>query len=159
VGMNGTSNVNERLKSAISTANMEALQINSARSAQVHFKTQVQEWKDVLLRGKDQAMYDKHYEGFGLDEAAGKNELPNLLGLLRTGGDDTTKVVALMADHAQLGARYREALQHFAGGNGVHVVDSLVRGMDRAPSAAFDSVVAEQLKDIDSSLSVESHDA
>src|SRR5262245_34077123 len=72
VGMRGTSSVNERLTSAIATSRMETQQINRARSAQVHFKTQVQEWKNVLLRGKNPELYTKHLTGFQNEEAAVK---------------------------------------------------------------------------------------
>ena len=159
VGMNGASNVNDRLKSSIATATMETQQINTARSAQVHFKVQVQDWKDLLIRGHDKAAFDQYYAGFEREEALVRSELTNMMNLLRTAGDDTTKVVALLASHAELGQRYRQALVHYNGGTGMHAVDSLVRGIDRVPTAAFDSVVAEQLNDVDSSLTVEGKEA
>ncbi len=159
VGMNGASSVNDRLKSSISTATTETQQINTARSAQVHFKIQVQDWKDLLIRGKDKASYDQYYDGFQREEALVRAELGTMMTLLRAAGDDTTKVVQLLASHAELGQRYREALVHYNGGTGLHTVDSLVRGIDRAPTAAFDSIVVEQLRDVDSSLTVEGKDA
>src|SRR5471032_1345872 len=36
----------------------------------VSFKTQVQEWKDTLLRGKDPAKLDKHWAAFAKQEQA-----------------------------------------------------------------------------------------
>ena len=38
--------------------------IDQARAAQVNFQRQVQEWKDILLRGSDPMMKLKYWEGF-----------------------------------------------------------------------------------------------
>src|SRR5207244_3246236 len=52
---------------------------------------------------------------------------------------------------------YRTALQRFDRRNpqSAHIVDSLVRGMDRAPTEAFDSIVGRAMRDADSTLDTE----
>jgi methyl-accepting chemotaxis protein len=53
-------------------------------------------------------------------------------------------VARLLATHAELGQRYRDALTHYDRKNAraPFIVDSLVKGMDRAPTALFDSLVS-----------------
>src|SRR5437879_2033521 len=51
----------------------------------VTFKTQVQEWKDVLLRGKDPARLDKHWNAFARQEAAVDDKAKALLATLPPG--------------------------------------------------------------------------
>jgi hypothetical protein len=50
--------------------------VDAARSAQVQFKIQVQEWKNTLLRGKDPAAFNKYRQAF-IDESAPSRPMPS----------------------------------------------------------------------------------
>src|SRR6266540_5343191 len=52
--------------------------VDLARTAQLNFKKQVQEWKDLLLRGGTPADYDKYYQSFEKQEAATQKTLEAL---------------------------------------------------------------------------------
>ncbi|MFT3782571.1 MAG: methyl-accepting chemotaxis protein [Nibricoccus sp.] len=119
--------------------------INLARSAQVNFKKQVQEWKDILLRGgNDRATYDKYYGNFCDQEAAMRKDLQALRGLLAQQGIDVAPVDVCLKSHAELGEKYRAALQSFTPGQpgSAATVDALVKGIDRATTDAIDKIVA-----------------
>src|SRR5258705_10570736 len=49
-----------------------------ARQAQLHFKVQVQEWKNMLLRGHDLKLLDKHTKAFEEESAKVKSTLQAL---------------------------------------------------------------------------------
>lgn len=53
---------------------------DTARVAQVDFKRQVQEWKDLLLRGGDPAEFEKHRQGFSTMAGAVRGDLERLRG-------------------------------------------------------------------------------
>ncbi|HEX8963286.1 MAG TPA: methyl-accepting chemotaxis protein [Rhodocyclaceae bacterium] len=115
-----------------------------ARAAQVHFKTQVQEWKDVLIRGKDPAAFDKHLAGFN---AQNQQTLDNLRLLreaaTRLGVADELKVDAIVATFSQLAPAYLEALRAYDrnAADPAAAVDRAVKGIDRAPTAAVTRLV------------------
>jgi len=145
VGLSGAGGVNQRLGRSISAADTVSREIDAVRGAQVHFKTQVQEWKNVLLRGLDEDAFDKHFSGFQHEETETRNDLTTALALLRASGDgDTSTTSALLREHQDLGQRYRAALTHFdkKDGRSAHIVDSIVRGMDRNTNEGFDSLTA-----------------
>ena len=144
VGLNGARGVNDRMVLAVGSADTLSQMIDAARSAQVSFKIQVQEWKNILLRGQDPAAFDKYVKGFEEQERATQDGLQRVLDLQRAeAAADTGSVKDLMREHQELGQKYRAALQHYQGNaRGAHVVDSLVRGIDRVPTEGFDSVVA-----------------
>jgi len=136
--------------------------IDLARSAQVTFKKQVQEWKDLLLRGGDQAMYDKYLKAFGEREAATQDVLKQLREVLAAEQADLTKVDASLQTHLELGAKYREALKAYVVGapDSASKVDHAVRGIDRAPTDAIDAIVTQVQNfsaDVTSALEAESH--
>jgi len=118
--------------------------INSARIAQVSFKTQVQEWKNVLLRGQDPKDYDEYFKRFVQNEAEVDKELESLGGLMRKLGLDPAEVASLQAEHAALGKAYRDALGLYRKGdvNSVLAVDKSIRGIDRKMNADIDGLVA-----------------
>ena len=100
----------------------------------VTFKTQVQEWKDTLLRGKDPQKLDKHWTAFAKQEAAVDDKARALLAALPAG--DSRQLVAQFADaHVAMGAGYRKGFEAFkAAGFEPSAGDAAVAGVDREPA-------------------------
>jgi methyl-accepting chemotaxis protein-1 (serine sensor receptor) len=117
---------------------------DQARSAQVEFKIQVQEWKNILLRGNDPAMLDKYSKAFvksGDTTRAELQKVGNLLGKLNM---TTPLVDEAVKTNAALVERYLGALKQYdpANADSAHAVDALVKGMDREPTKKIDDIVA-----------------
>lgn len=122
--------------------------LDDGRSAQTLFKIQVQEWKNILLRGASEADFKHHLDAFTADEAKVQQHLESLavraeeLGLphLATGAR------AMAREHRSLGGKYRMAL---ADGRKVpwdpFAIDRHVRGIDRALNDALDNVAVSLL--------------
>ncbi|MYN39846.1 HAMP domain-containing protein [Duganella sp. FT109W] len=118
--------------------------IDTARSAQVEFKIQVQEWKNILVRGNDPAQLDKYSKAFVKGGESTRGELQKLDGLLGKLDLKTPLVGEAMQTQNELVARYLEALKKYDSANpdSAHVVDKLVKGMDREPTKKIDDIVA-----------------
>jgi len=133
----GTSLSRER--ASLAAAHLLTASVDAARSTQVHFKKQVQEWKNILLRGGDPELYQQYVEGFGAQEREVQAGLRQVAELLRKQDLPVDDVEALAAAHLELGRSYREALASYP--EGAAVVDARVKGMDRGPTEAFDAIV------------------
>ncbi len=122
--------------------------LDDGRSAQTQFKIQVQEWKNILLRGSDEADFTRHMKAFETNEAKVQRHLWSLseraeeLGL-----PDMALAARRMADeHKALGATYRAALDSGRSGPwDPFAIDKRVRGIDRALNDALDNVAATLL--------------
>jgi len=100
----------------------------------VNFKTQVQEWKDTLLRGKDPAKLDKHWGAFAKREAAVDDRAKALLATLPA-GESRTLVEQFSAAHVKMGVDYRKGFAAFKdAGFEPAAGDAAVAGMDREPA-------------------------
>lgn len=99
----------------------------------VAFKSQVQEWKNILLRGNDDVKLDKHIKGFTDEEAVVQEHLGKAVILQKAIGQSTTGIEAFQKEHLALGKNYREALVSFKSSDpeSGKKVDKLVTGMDR----------------------------
>ncbi|WP_310635989.1 methyl-accepting chemotaxis protein [Delftia acidovorans] len=113
-----------------------------AAEVEGHFKTQVQEWKNVLLRGSDNALRERHWKGFLADERAVQDKTAALLALV---DDASLREIAqgFVAQHCKMAEGYRVGLDKFeATGFDPSVGDMAVRGVDREPAELLSQLKA-----------------
>lgn len=113
-----------------------------AAEVEAHFKTQVQEWKNVLLRGSDNALREQHWKGFLADERAVQDKTAALLALV---DDASLREIAqgFVAQHRKMAEGYRVGLDKFeATGFDPSVGDMAVRGVDREPAEMLSQLKA-----------------
>jgi len=114
--------------------------------ANLQFKVQVQEWKNVLLRGKQPAERDKYWQQF----LAREQQVQRILEQLIQGSDATLKARAeqLKASHRELGQAYERGRQAFLAAGGDPVAgDQAVKGVDRAASEQMSALVTQLRSD------------
>jgi methyl-accepting chemotaxis protein len=107
--------------------------VSEIEKASISFKSQVQEWKNILLRGNDQEKLEKYTKGFGEEEQKAQEHLVKAAALLKADGQSTKDIEAFQKEHLALGKNYRDALATFkaADQDAGKKVDKLVTGMDR----------------------------
>ena len=116
----------------------------------LEFKSQVQEWKNVLLRGKDPAALTKYWEQFEQQEQKVATELAELQRQMRADGQSelASQVQSLADEHQRLGTAYRQGKQQFlAAGADPYAGDKAVKGIDRATSEQLSALVKQLHKD------------
>jgi methyl-accepting chemotaxis protein-1 (serine sensor receptor) len=117
--------------------------VDVARSAQIEFEKQVQEWKDILLRGNDPIAFEKYRDAFTKHGEATEKNLQQLKVLLHELGLDTGQVDQASRAHQELNAKYLAALKQydFANPNSAHILDVMMKGMDRLPNKLMGDIV------------------
>ncbi|ROL75408.1 methyl-accepting chemotaxis protein [Pseudomonas vranovensis] len=114
--------------------------------ANLQFKVQVQEWKNVLLRGKQPAELDKYWQQF----LAREQQVQDILDQLIAHSEQPLKGRAeqLKASHRQLGQAYAQGRQAFlAAGADPVAGDQAVKGVDRAASEQMSELVTQLRSD------------
>jgi len=119
--------------------------VASARAAEVAFKIQVQEWKNILLRGHDAADYDRYLAAFRQRSARFDQELDSLERDLVQVGLPTEDLKQVRVLHAQLGREYADTLERvpLRGTDNARDADAAVRGKDRPVDLALEGIVAK----------------
>jgi methyl-accepting chemotaxis protein I, serine sensor receptor len=101
---------------------------------QLQFKKQVQEWKDILLRGDDPAALDKYWTAFQTQESEVQKEGKELLQNLKQ-PKARELVEKFLVSHQQMGQAYRSGLEAFKQAKfDPKVGDKAVKGIDREPT-------------------------
>jgi len=133
--------MNQGSEAGIRFSETETRLLTDLENAHVHFKIQIQEWKNILIRGNDAAAFEKHLKGFTEEEAKVKQLLTAAGTEMATLKLAPEQVNAIAAAHRKLGENYREALKsfHATDAESGKKVDVLVKGMDREAS---DSLLA-----------------
>jgi methyl-accepting chemotaxis protein len=113
--------------------------------ANLQFKVQVQEWKNVLLRGKTAVERDKYWAQFEAQERAVQDTLGELGGLKSTDASLKSQIDKLRQEHRDLSGAYRGGRDAFvAAGADSAAGDQAVKGVDRQTSEQM-AVLVEQL--------------
>lgn len=102
------------------------------------FKTQVQEWKNVLIRGSDDSQREKYWGRFQDREADIQAQLDELIPML---ADREAKKLMeqFRRAHQKMGTAYRKGYQAFVDSDYEHAAgDAAVAGIDREPAKLID---------------------
>ena len=146
--LTGISATNTLLNANLDLAGTFTHAVGEADEAELHFKRQVQEWKDLLLRGNNPSDFEKYKENFLKEEGEVRTLLQGLKTTMTRLGLDTSKVDEFAKTHAELGQKYRDALKSYDVRNpqSYRIVDTKVKGVDRAPTDLIDSVAGAMQK-------------
>jgi methyl-accepting chemotaxis protein len=118
----------------------EIAQAQQVRVLQVTFKKQVQAWKDILLRGRDNAAlakYEKEFHTLGDQVQAISTKLAGEVG-------DSQARAALenfQQQHQLLQSQYETGLSGYKVSRDFTLADAAVKGKDRPPTDSLDHVV------------------
>ena len=119
------------------------------QSTSIDFKTQVQEWKNILIRGNQHEDFAKYTKAFADQEKAVQSGLKKTLEVLKKENDPDKawvipKLEQLIKNHADLGAAYRAALDGFdqADPEAGKKIDAAVKGQDRATNDGLNELVS-----------------
>jgi hypothetical protein len=130
-------------------------QMEMARVVQVNFKKQVQEWKDILLRGQspeDLAKYTKQFHEQETNVRLGAQALIDIM----QDAEARQLLTRFLAAHKVMGDKYQSAYDAYAAANfDFHVADRMVRGQDREATDLFDQAVRLLSSDVESSIAAQ----
>lgn len=139
---------NEKYKNRLQVTTQYIKIVDEARQAQVDFKKQVQEWKDMLLRGYDSESFKKYSSQFSQENDNVEKQLLKLKEDMTKQNMDTSPVDALLKTHKELYDKYNVAIKNYDPNNteSYRIVDKLVTGIDRKPTDDMDLLV-KQIQD------------
>ena len=120
--------------------NNEGATLSAVDKMNLAFKTQVQEWKNVLLRGHSSSDLDKYWGQFQ-DRHSEVQDYARSLKATGLDSDIRAEIERFSDAHAQLLPQYRRGYEAFvASGFDVQEGDKQVRGIDREPSQLLSSI-------------------
>ncbi|MDF2184100.1 methyl-accepting chemotaxis protein [Grimontia hollisae] len=121
--------------------NTEIRSAQLADQMNIEFKRQVQEWKNVLIRGSDDGKREKYWGRFQEQESKIQALGRELVPLLNDSPEQTSQANDFLRSHKKMGADYRRGFNDFVNANYNHTAgDKAVSGIDREPSARLDEL-------------------
>lgn len=137
----GIAGLNQSLATYATTVQASNDSERDANTLALAFKTQVQEWKNVLLRGQDPKALDRHWSAFRKIEQDVDATSRKLIAALPP-GEAKALVERFAAAHATMGMNYRKGFDAFvAAGFDPAAGDAAVSGMDREPAKLLDASI------------------
>ncbi|QFS86308.1 MULTISPECIES: methyl-accepting chemotaxis protein [unclassified Marinobacter] len=138
VYLNFSLKVKDDFNELVSSNMVRALEAQDVLS---DFKTQVQEWKNVLIRGADSDQLEKYWQRFQKEEASIQAQLDSLIPAV-----EAASAKSLLTDfkraHQEMGRAYRRGFEAFTrSGFDPNAGDIAVQGIDREPARLIQEAV------------------
>lgn len=143
-GLFGIAESNRKIRQTVDDGRRLVEAVDAARSSQVHFKKQVQEWKNILIRGNDAALFENYLKAFQKEGSMVQKDLEHLKILMKELGLTITRVDKLLKEHERLDLEYITVIKKFDSelqDSGIKI-DKMVRGIDREMTDRMDDLVA-----------------
>lgn len=149
-GIYQLSALNDRLQGSMTDIRGNTRILIDVQTAGVEFKTQIQEWKNILIRGNNEELFARYSKAFDHKGAAVQSKLKGVVAALKQKDPAGSAAIvgeleALIKAHAELGETYQAALKDFkvSDPESGKKVDVAVRGKDRATTEGMNKIVAQ----------------
>jgi len=148
-GLYSGSQSNERLNSTLDSMILLMETNNAIRDAEVKYKIQVQEWKNLLLRGHETKDYETYFAAFRNGQAEVQGIFKKLKPMMAALKLDTGPLDDVIREHDSIYPRYLEAIKSLDRNvsDSAHVADKLVRGLDRKTTDHIDRMSLAIIKE------------
>ncbi len=126
-----------QMNHAVNTYNAAVVQSGHAQRVEgllSHFRLQTQEWKNTLLRGKDEEQRVKYWNAFQKNEGELARDVKELVAVMQA-GEVRELLTRFGQAHLKMGEGYRRGYADFTAAEfDAAIGDKAVKGMDRAPA-------------------------
>jgi diguanylate cyclase (GGDEF)-like protein/PAS domain S-box-containing protein len=118
--------------------------VELSHQAQSLFRSQVNAWKNVLIRGVNPEKYHQYLKGFYESEREMRKVLRDLHEQIHDAPEIHKLTEQLMVAHKSMGRKLREAIRMFNAteDNPVQVADQFVSDVEEGPTQLLDQVIA-----------------
>ncbi|GAA6184111.1 methyl-accepting chemotaxis protein [Aliiglaciecola sp. NS0011-25] len=138
----GLSSLNSVTQEYSATVNQEVTNITHVSGLNVRFKTQVQEWKNTLIRGKDPEQLEKYWGRFVENGQTIVTQYSNILNNMSEQHPAYSHVKDFSVSYPKMLQAYESGYDAFlTSGFDIGVADNSVKGIDRAPTESLNNAV------------------
>jgi len=143
IGLASLQRSTETLQTSLTQSVRIATLIDEARDTQGELVKQWKEWKDLLIRGQKKDDFEKYYGNFQKQDSVVTAKLASVRDTLAALEFTGIDIGSLIDQHTELSNSFRQALTTYDPTNvrSTQRVDSIVRGTDRALTAAIDGMI------------------
>lgn len=121
--------------------------IDASRRAQVEFKIQVQNWKNLLLRGQNAEEFAVYWKRFEEQDRGVQETLTAVMDSPELPAELRPELESIAADHKKLLGLYQAAVAQYSSTNPatIFAVDQSVRGIDQKLNDRIDAVAVQMV--------------
>ena len=150
MGLHRLALIEEQLEDTLKNTRYGIHLMINVSQANIHFKTQVQEWKNILIRGHSQEVFAQYRKGYQESERQAQQELQSSLKEMKESSHPRlAEIEAAIKLHNELSALYTRQISAWDVNdpNNTQRADRALRGLDRPATEAMNALAEGMEKD------------